>query len=117
MVKTQLILGLPWEIVFGVITDNYLYLQSVFTHVARIRRRWKKEFNSHRIGLGHQHGRRFIVLGHQYDRRNVIWKHSIALTKCKKERDIVYYKLFWYKVFVHWKLKLLNFLVDSVLNG
>ena len=25
--------------------------------------------------------------------------------------------LFWYKVFVHWKLKLLNFLVDSVLNG
>ena len=28
MVKTQLILGLPREIVFGVITDNYLYLQS-----------------------------------------------------------------------------------------
>ena len=24
----------------------------------------RKEFNSHRIGLGHQHGRRFIVLGH-----------------------------------------------------
>ena len=23
--------------------------------------------------------------------------------------------LFWYKVFVHWKLKLLNFLVDSIL--
>ena len=23
----------------------------------------RKEFNSHRIGLGHQHGRRFIVLG------------------------------------------------------
>ena len=23
-----------------------------------------KEFNSHRTGLGHQHGRRFIVLGH-----------------------------------------------------
>ena len=160
MVKTQLILGLPREIVFGVITDNYLYLQSVFTHVTSIRRRWKKEFNSHRIGLGHQHGRRFIVLGHQYgrrdvmwkhsiecfhsrgqqlckfigtkesvcirkefishrtglghqhgrrfivlghqyDRRNVIWKHSIALTKCKKECDIAYYKLFWYKVFVH----------------
>ena len=25
----------------------------------------RKEFNSHRIGLEHQHGRRFIVLGHQ----------------------------------------------------
>ena len=35
----------------------------------------RKEFNSHRIGLGHQHGRRFIVLG----RLNVIWKHSIQL--------------------------------------
>ena len=25
----------------------------------------RKEFNSHRTGLGHQHGCRFIVLGHQ----------------------------------------------------
>ena len=25
----------------------------------------RKDFNSHRIGLEHQHGRRFIVLGHQ----------------------------------------------------
>ena len=25
----------------------------------------KKSFNSHRIALGHQRGRRFIVLGHQ----------------------------------------------------
>ena len=32
----------------------------------------KREFNSHRIGLGHQHGRRFIVLGHQYGRRDVM---------------------------------------------
>ena len=37
----------------------------------------RKEFNSHRIGLGHQHGRRFIVLGNQYGRRDVMWKHSI----------------------------------------
>ena len=37
----------------------------------------RKEFNSHRIGLGHQHGRRFIVLRHQYGRRDVMWKHSI----------------------------------------
>ena len=32
----------------------------------------RKEFNSHRTGLGHQHGRRFIVLGHQYGRRDVM---------------------------------------------
>ena len=34
----------------------------------------RKEFNSHRTGLGHQHGRRFIVLGHQYGHRDVMWK-------------------------------------------
>ena len=32
----------------------------------------RKEFNSHRIRLGHQHGRRFIVLGHQYGCRDVM---------------------------------------------
>ena len=37
----------------------------------------RKEFNSHRTGLGHQHGRCFIVLGHQYGSRDVMWKHSI----------------------------------------
>ena len=37
----------------------------------------RKEFNSQRTGLGHQHGRRFIVLGHQYGRRDVMWKHFI----------------------------------------
>ena len=31
-----------------------------------------KEFNSHRTGLGHQNGRRFIVLEHQYGHRNVM---------------------------------------------
>ena len=30
------------------------------------------------IGLGLQHGRRFIVLGHQYGHRDVTWKHSIS---------------------------------------
>ena len=29
----------------------------------------RKRFNSHMIGLGHQHGRCFIVLGHQYGGR------------------------------------------------
>ena len=37
----------------------------------------RKQFNSQRIGLGHQHGCRFIVLGHQYGRRDVMWKHFI----------------------------------------
>ena len=32
----------------------------------------RKEFNSHRTGLVHQHGRRFIVLEHQYGRRDVL---------------------------------------------
>ena len=32
----------------------------------------RKEFNSHRIGLGHQQDRRFIVLGHQYGHRDVM---------------------------------------------
>ena len=39
----------------------------------------RKEFISHRTGLGHQHGRRFIVLGHQYGRSDVMWKHSIRV--------------------------------------
>ena len=40
----------------------------------------RKEFNSQRIFLVHQHGRRFIVLEHQYGRRDVMWKRSIQLT-------------------------------------
>ena len=57
-------LGLPWEIFFGVITDDLLHLKPL---------------------------------------KNV-------------KKNAIFFKLFWYKVFVHWKLKLLNFLVDSVLN-
>ena len=41
----------------------------------------RKEFNSQRIGLGHQHDCRFIVLGHQYGRRDVMWKHPITLPR------------------------------------
>ena len=41
----------------------------------------RKEFNSHRTGLGHQHGRRFIVLGHKYGCRDVMWKHTISCIK------------------------------------
>ena len=39
----------------------------------------KKEFNSHRTGLGHKHGRRFIVWGHKYGHHDVMWKHTIPL--------------------------------------
>ena len=41
---------------------------------------WKKrkELNSLRICLEHQHGRRFIVLEHQYGCRDVMWKRSIT---------------------------------------
>ena len=38
-----------------------------------------------------------------------------SLEKCEK-KNAIYMKLFgYYKVYVHWKLKLLNFLMDSVL--
>ena len=67
----------------------------------------RKEFHSHRTGLGHKHGRRFIalglqhcrcfnvlglqhcrcfnVLGHQHGRRDVMWKHSIPMYLVKYE--------------------------------
>ena len=45
----------------------------------------RKEFNSHRIGFGHQHGYRFIVLEDQYDCRPGgglrIWKGADAHRK------------------------------------
>ena len=46
----------------------------------------RKEFNSHRTGLGHKHGRRFIVLGHKYGRHNIIWKHT---TETLDSRSVV----------------------------
>ena len=52
--------------------------------------------------------------------RNILWCYyrwlttCIALVKCK--RNAVLFKLFWHKVFVHWKLKLLNCLMSSILN-
>ena len=36
----------------------------------------RKEFNSHKTGLDHKHGRCFIVLGHKYGRHDVIWTHN-----------------------------------------
>ena len=52
--------------------------------------------------------------------RNSFWCYyrelitAIALEKCKKKA--ILFKLFWYKVFVHWILKFPNFLVDSVFD-
>jgi len=37
----------------------------------------RKVFNS-RIGLEHQHGRRFIILLHSYSGHEVVWKRSIV---------------------------------------
>ena len=37
----------------------------------------RKELNSQRIVLVHQHVRSFTVLEHQYGRRDVMWKRSI----------------------------------------
>ena len=59
------LLGLPWEIFFGVITDDQWHLQPLKT----------------------------------------------------VKKNAMFFKLFWYKVFVHWKLHILNFLVDSVLTS
>ena len=39
-----------------------------------------KEFNSHGIGLKHQHGLSFIVLEHQYGLRDALWKRSVLTT-------------------------------------
>ena len=54
--------------------------------------------------------------------RNVLWcynRRQITSFKPLKnvKKNAIFFKLFWYKVFVAWKLKLLNFLVDSFLNG
>ena len=38
----------------------------------------RKEFNSLKVVLVHQHGRPFIVLEHQYDRWDAKWKRSIG---------------------------------------
>ena len=62
----------------------------------------RKEFNSHRTSLGHQHGRRFIVLGHQYGRRDVMWKHSIdALVALYSFTLIQISWRFWFRGSLH----------------
>ena len=52
-------------------------------------------------------------------RRNFLWCHYrwliTSLGPKNVKKNAIFFKLFWYKVFVHWELKLLNFLVDCVL--
>ena len=52
--------------------------------------------------------------------RNFLWCYYKWLIHLKPLRNVkknaIFLKLFWHKDFVHWNLKLINFLVDSVLS-
>ena len=65
----------------------------------------------------------FCEIWHFFSRtsiRNFLWCYcrwlitSLALENVKKKA--ICFKLFWYKVLIHWKLKLLNFPMDSILT-
>ena len=62
------------------------------------------KFDIHFLGLPWE-----IFFGVTMDYLSHLW----PLKNVKKNARL--FKLFWYKAFVHWKLKLLNFLTDSVL--
>ena len=78
---------------YSQVYDHFLtnaHIFCVFTHVASIYAKFigtkesvyiRKEFNSHRIVLGHRHGHRFSVLGHKYGDHDVTWKHTICAQK------------------------------------
>ena len=62
----------------------------------------------------------FCEIWHFFSRtpiRNFLWCcyrsliTSLALENVKK--NAICFKLFWYKVFIHWKLKLLNFPINT----
>ena len=55
---------------------------------------------------------KFVFLGSTH---NYLFFGVISATKNVK-KDAICLKLFWYKVLVHRKLKLLSFLMDSVLK-
>ena len=80
----------------------HYYSYRCFTTVAK-KNRMKKEWRKNKIKVDTD---TMLLQMTNY----IFW----ALEKCKK--NAVFFKLFWYKVFVHWKLKFLNFLVDSVLK-
>ena len=61
----------------------------------------RKEFNSHRIGLEHQHGFRFIVLGHQW--ADSLWRRCLHFCLLVYEialKELVYWcSLCMFKLF------------------
>ena len=77
-------------------------LYRLFTHAASmsctnlLEKKNPSKFNSHRTGLGHQHGCRFIVLRHQPGGSDVIWKPSIRL--CQMIRFQFNCKVFMYQL-------------------
>ena len=60
--------------------DNDMTTAFIERFRSRDQHLWKKrkESNSYRIFLEHQHGCRFIVLEHQYGSNDVMWKRSIT---------------------------------------
>ena len=52
--------------------------------------------------------------------RNFLWCYYRWLIHLKPLKNVkknaIFFKSFWHKDFVYWKLKLINFLVDSVLS-
>ena len=65
----------------------------------------RKEFNSHRTGLGHQYGHCFIVLGHQYGRRFIVLGHQYGLFFQAHVKTHYWTAL----LFCHWRKKALKF--------
>ena len=69
------------------ISKTFNSLSSVFAHMAsrcgKFATKWsvyniRKEYNSHRTGLGHNMAQAFVlVLGHQHGNRDVMWKRVL----------------------------------------
>ena len=76
--RTQLFLRIFFFHSWGLLIERILSRGQRLCWFIRTKERFyiRKEFNSHRVVLVHQHGRRFIVLEHQYGRRDVMWIHS-----------------------------------------
>ena len=56
-------------------------------------------------------------LRHEIFRILLVFSQFLHLSPFKDvQKNAISFKLIWYKFFVHWKLKLLNFLMDSVLK-
>ena len=76
--RTSLKLNIQFRIDVTIHLSPYRVFHSRGQHLCKFTKGGvciRKELKSHRICLGHQHGRRFIILGHQYGRRDVMWKH------------------------------------------